>query len=204
MPLTRLQKRFFLNAAALLVSVAVIVVVVIWPRNDAGDGQKAAGNMPEFKGAIKTFTALKAPPPVPEVAFTGPEGKAVDLRDFAGQVVLLNFWASWCAPCLREMPSLDALQKDLGSKDFRVVAVSVDRGGAKVAGAWLEKHGLKNLPPYTDAKSMLFRALGGRGMPTTWLIGRDGRVLGYLEGAAEWESPEAKTFLEAVIAGGAT
>lgn len=201
MPNPKSSRRLILNIAALLVTLAVIALLVIWPRDEAGNTLGSSGaKMPELSGAIKAFTFAKGRPPAPDVALVDADGKAVPLSTYQGRVVLLNFWATWCAPCLREMPALDRLQAALGGKDFKVVTASVDRGGASVAGPWLKGKGLKNLPVILDPKNKLFRALGGVGMPTTWLLDRKGRIIGKLEGAAEWDSPEAKEFLRTVIA----
>ena len=109
---------------------------------------------------------------------TDGDGKPVTLQDFAGQVVLLNFWATWCAPCVREMPSLDRLQAKLGGEGLAVVTVSRDRGGANVVMPFYERLELTNLGVYLDPKGAFSRAFKVRGLPTTILIDREGRVVG--------------------------
>ncbi len=144
---------------------------------------------------MQQFTLNTPPLPVPETRFLDPSGKEVTLADFKGRVVLVNFWATWCAPCIRELPSLDRLQADMGGKDFTVLTINEDRTGAEVAKPFLEKHGWKNLPVNVDRRLALSRALGVHGMPTTFLIDRDGRIVGSLAGAAEWDSKEAKALI---------
>jgi len=144
---------------------------------------------------MQQFTLYIPPLPVPDIRFLDADGKEKTLKDFKGQVVLVNFWATWCAPCIRELPSLDRLQAQMGGKDFTVLAVSVDRGGTKTAAPFLEKHGWKNLTVNMDRNMALSRALGVRGMPSTYLISRTGAVMGVLVGPAEWDSEEAKALI---------
>jgi thiol-disulfide isomerase/thioredoxin len=144
---------------------------------------------------VQHFTYTEPARPVPETQFTDAAGDTVTLASFRGQVVLLNFWATWCAPCIREMPALDRLQGDLGGRDFTVLIVSEDRGGAKVAVPFLRKLGLTRLDTYLDPKGALSRAMGLNGLPTTVLIDRDGREVGRVQGAAEWDAPEAKALI---------
>lgn len=150
---------------------------------------------PGFKGALGPFAAHPEPAAVPEIGFTDAEGKALTLADFKGRVVLLNLWATWCAPCVEEMPSLDRLQARLGGQDFAVVALSVDRQGRSLVQPFVEKLGVRNLPIYLDTGSAAMRALKIRGLPTTVLIDRDGREVGRLEGAASWDSKDAEALL---------
>src|SRR3546814_1571588 len=118
------------------------------------------------------------------------------MERFRGKVILVNFWATWCAPCVEEMPSLDDLQADLGGEDFSVVAISVDRGGARVAKPFLDKLGLDRLDLYLDPVMSLARSKGVQGLPTIFLIDRDGRILCLLIGPARWDGPEAKAVLQ--------
>ncbi len=159
-----------------------------------------SGAEPARTGGMEQFTLNTPPLPVPETRFLDETGKEVSLADFKGRVLLVNFWATWCAPCVEELPSLDRLQGALGSKDFTVLAISEDRQGAATARPFLEKHGLKRLAAHADRQMGLARALGLRGMPSTYLIDRKGNVVGSLTGAAEWDSPAAKELIRRHIA----
>ena len=140
--------------------------------------------------------------PARDFAFTDGAGKPVTLADFAGKVVLLNLWATWCAPCIKEMPSLARLQTELGGADFQVVALAQDRGGAPVVLPFLEKLGVKSLAPYLDAPGAAGKAFAVQGLPTSLLIGRDGRETARLLGGADWDGPATRgRILEAIARG---
>ncbi len=141
------------------------------------------------------FTPLDPSRPAPEVSFAARDGSPARLADFHGHWLLVNLWATWCAPCVREMPSLDRLQAKLGDR-LTVLAVSQDRGAEHVVGPFLEPLGLASLHIYLDPKGRLGQGLGARGLPTTFLLDSDGRVRAQLEGAAEWDSPGMLATLE--------
>jgi len=157
----------------------------------------AAGQAPPLLGAFAdNFTLLDPPVPAPLETFAALGGTRVRLADFKGRVVLLNFWATWCAPCIREMPSLDRLQAALKDRDLAVLAVSIDRGGAKVIRPFAKRLGLEHLGLYHDDKGALFRAFGVTGLPTTFLIDPRGQIVGAYPGPAEWDGPEARALIE--------
>jgi thiol-disulfide isomerase/thioredoxin len=158
------------------------------------------GDNPPLEGWMAQFTLNDPPPPAPETELQTVAGKPVTLAAFKDKVVLVNFWATWCIPCVREMPSLDRLQASFDKKDFLILAVSVDRGGAEVVPPFLKKHGIKNLTPLLDRRMRLASALRVPGMPTSFLLNREGQVVGSLPGIAEWDSPEAIALVRHYIA----
>lgn len=158
-----------------------------------GFGLPSAGRADD---GMPHFRADPRPEPMPSLAFQTPDGKATSLRAFAGKVVLVNLWATWCPPCVHEMPALDRLQAALGSQDFQVVDISIDHGGAPVVGAFFASHGLSHLKPYLDPSGDVVSALHLRGVPTSILVDRDGKELGRLEGGAAWDSPAARALIE--------
>lgn len=151
-------------------------------------------------GTMTTFVFKKAPEPVGEVAFVDKDGRERTLKDWRGRVVLLNLWATWCAPCRKEMPALDNLQKQLGSDQFEVVALAIDRAGKDAAARFLEQVAATNLGLYVDATGRMSSPLKVVGLPTTILLDREGREVGRLTGPAEWDAPEAVTLIRAHLA----
>ncbi len=147
---------------------------------------------PPLNGFLEENFELSDPPvPAPQAGFTDGSGRSVSLGAFRGQVVLLNFWATWCAPCVWEMPTLNSLQARLRGEGLAVVTVSVDREGYAVVKPFLKRHGLVHLKAYLDPKYKLKRHFRNGGLPTTVLIDAQGSVVGVMVGAAEWDSPEA-------------
>ena len=130
-----------------------------------------------------------------EVSFTDARGKVVRLARFRGKVVLLNFWATWCAPCRREMPALDRLQETLGGPRFAVVALSLDRSGLKAVRPYFQEIGLKTLAVYLDPRGKVQRIFNITRFPTTVLIDARGFEVGRVEGPAEWMAPEARALV---------
>ena len=181
--------------SALVLCLAVLGVVVYRletaPAIAAGDGP------PDV--AIGKFSPLKEPLPAPDVHFTDRSGKDVTLADFKGKVVLVNLWATWCAPCLEEMPSLLRLQAKVAG--VTILAVSEDRRGADLVDPFVTKHGLERLAIYLDPKNAVTQTLHVEGLPTSFLIDRDGRIRGELEGAAQWDSDKMVALIEAYLGG---
>ena len=138
----------------------------------------------------KYFIVHETPMLAPPVAFNGIGGQSTSIPDFRGKTMLLNFWATWCAPCQVEMPSLDRLQEELAGEGLAVVTVSQDRGGETAVVPYFQQHGLTHLIPYTDPKGKLADAFGIRGLPTSLIIDPKGLAVGYMEGPADWSSPE--------------
>ena len=138
------------------------------------------------------FVRKNPPVDMAEISFEDETGAKRSLADFKGKVILLNLWATWCVPCRHEMPSLDRLQKDMGSDQFEVVALSLDRAGRDAARKFFDEIKVQNLKLYIDQTMKAGNGLRAVGMPTTILIGKDGKELGRLPGPAEWDSDAAK------------
>jgi len=174
-------------AAALAGSAAAAFIVV--------EGGLSGAQPLAFRGGLDVFKPASPAATAPEVAFTDAAGHKLSLADFRGKTVLLNFWATWCGPCVQEMPSLDRLQARLGSERFTVVAISVDREGLEVVRPFLAKTQIESLATYVDPKGASMRAFGVRGLPTTFIIDRDGREAGHIEGQAKWDTPQAEALI---------
>ena len=153
-----------------------------------------------LQGRIKPFIRFDRPRPAPMAAFLDGQGRAVNALAFYGDVVLLSFWATWCAPCVWEMPHLDRLQARYIGKGLRVAAVSEDEQGEEEVRAFYRRHEIRNLPLYLDPEGAAIKEYGWiHGLPTTYLIDRKARVVGYMDGPAEWDSPEAHRLIEALL-----
>ncbi len=176
--------------AAGLVLVLVLSAAVLMT---AGPDKVRAEETPPLKGLLAdNFILLDQPVPAPQGAVvTDAFGGQVGLADFRGRVVLVNFWATWCAPCVREMPSLDRLQAKLGPEGLLVMTVSQDRKGLAAAEPFFREQNLNNLEIFLDPKGEFARAMGVAGLPTSLLVDDRGRLLGAIEGPLEWDGPEA-------------
>lgn len=161
-------------------------------------GESTAGSAANA-GKMAAFVKKRPPEAVADVTFQDGAGKPVSLSSFKGRTVLLNLWATWCAPCRKEMPGLDRLQQALGSDKFEVVALSLDRAGAEASQKFLSDVKATSLKLYIDPTAKQGTALKLLGMPTTILIDADGREVGRLAGEAEWDSDDAKKLIEAAI-----
>ncbi len=170
------------------------------PATSGPPAQEAKGGAhPLATGAMTTFVFKPAPEPMPDIRFVNGSGEALSLASFKGKVVLLNLWATWCAPCREEMPALDKLQAELGSDRFEVVALAIDKGGVEGAKKFLSDIKAGKLGVYADPTAKEGTRLRVIGMPTTILIDAEGREVGRLIGPAHWDSADAKRLIEAQL-----
>ncbi len=175
---------------ARIIPLMFLVIVVISPPHASAEGASAHDGVHNFR------------PTRPPVAVSGPSffedgEKARTMADYRGSGVVMNFWATWCAPCVREMPSLDRLQAKV--RGIRVLALSVDRGGAPVIENFYRQHGIANLDVLVDRGAKLMRKLRVRGLPTTLLIDADGNEVGRVIGPAEWDSGPLRALIRRTI-----
>ena len=153
-----------------------------------------------LKGGMAKFALAKEPKALPELAFTDAEDKPVTLAAYKGRTVLLNFWATWCAPCVKEMPSLDRLQAEMGKERFVVLPLSLDGPSRPKVAPFYADTKLANLGIYFDKGKKVLGALDVSVLPTSILIDAQGRELGRLEGEADWDKPEAVALVKAAMA----
>lgn len=185
------------GAGALFV-LYVIIAATLKPNHDASP---SALNMDAvlLTGEMADFEYAYPPRGAPMIAFDH-EGAQVTLADFRGKAVLVNFWATWCAPCLKELPSLDALQEELGSEKFEVVAIAADPRGPETARAFLDRLDIGHLKLYADPALRFTSAIGGADvLPVSILYDAKGREVGRIIGDADWTSPEAIRLVKSVI-----
>jgi thiol-disulfide isomerase/thioredoxin len=134
----------------------------------------------------------------PDYVFREAGGREWGFLEFRGKVVVANIWATWCGVCRKELPKLDRLEAALGDAGVTVVALAQD-ADADAVKATLAKRGLSNLRPFQDVDSVLTASLGVFGVPTTFVIDPQGYIVGVAQGAADWDSPEARAFLTGLV-----
>jgi thiol-disulfide isomerase/thioredoxin len=164
----------------------------------AASGAKEEVGLESANGMRATLSYKFAGTAAPKAVFAGADGRDVTLADFGGRPLLMNLWATWCAPCKAEMPTLDALAV-LEEGRISVIAVSQDLEGRKPVSAFFKSVGIENLEPYTDADNALLAAFGNAvALPTTILYDSDGREVWRVAGGVEWDDAEmAKLLREA-------
>jgi len=151
---------------------------------------------PAARASMDRLVWLEEPEPAPDTTFLDATSAPTTIAAYAGRVVLLNFWATWCPPCREEMPSLDRLQAARGGGDFTVLAVSLDRGGWNDVLPFVKEHGLAHLPLALDPGGKMANAYGVFGLPTSIFVDAQGRVVAGLQGSAAWDSPEVVAVID--------
>ena len=155
-----------------------------------GSGARAS-TLPPYKGPLPSnLSVWDEPLKAPAGRFSDADGEALELGDFAGRALVVNFWATWCAPCVREMPSLDRLQAETAEDGVAVLAISNDRGGLNQVLPFFAERDLKHLEIYIDADMSFARAMAVRALPTTLILEPGGRIVASAEGSLEWDSAE--------------
>ncbi len=141
--------------------------------------------------------AGKGDQPAPSIPFTAAEGEKT-LHDFNGKVVLVNFWATWCPPCIKEMPMLEQLSEDYADEGFEVVAISIDFKGFETANKFLKRHNI-DLATYADRKTRLYDAFAADGLPFSVLIDRKGNMIERFHGFFDWGATEMRAKIDKLL-----
>lgn len=152
-------------------------------------------------GDMKKLTFHSEPKQAGTSAFSTFDGAPLYLSDYAGKFVLVNFWATWCAPCRKEMPQLAELQDQLGGDSFEVLTIATGRNPPPAMKAFFEEIGVTSLPLHRDPKSALAREMGVLGLPITLVLNPEGQEIARLQGDADWASDSAKAVLSALVSG---
>lgn len=173
-------------------------------ENDTSlNGQAAGeGNAASHAANLEKLVYSQPPKPMPDIAFTDAADKPHGLSEWKGKVVLLNLWATWCAPCKLEMPSLNRLQAKMGGDDFAVLAISLDRSGVAKPEQFLKSNALSELDLYIDRTSKLITQLQAPGLPLTLILNRDGEEVARLAGPAAWDHERAEAIIQTIIDSG--
>ena len=208
-PKKRLAVIGMAGAAGVLVGLAGVYGIATLGSNVGGDAacrpavELARKLAPFAHGEVAAVNLAKSPLQVPDLSFQDATGKPLSLAQWRGRTVLLNLWATWCVPCRKEMPALDALQQRLGGPGFEVVTINIDTRDPDKPKAWLKEVGIEKLAYYADPAAKTFQDLKavGRafGMPTTLLIDPQGCEIGTVAGPAEWASDDAIKLIQAAL-----
>lgn len=184
----------------ILRSLAVVLAVMILAVPVAG---AASGEVDEaFRDKARKFVGFSIfsdTPPLPDATFIDGAYHKVSFREFENKALLINFWATWCTPCVREMPVLDRLQREFGGDSFQVIAIAAGQQVGKNPDVFLKEHQLDALDLYLDPHARLLTLMGTRTLPTTLVVDRDGHIIGGVRGEANWDSPEARAVLQHLI-----
>lgn len=183
------------NAIRLMLVVGVVAVFLVVVQSCS---QPKTGLDLFAKGSLKKLTALENPPAQPNMVFTSPNGTEMRLSDYKGKVILVNIWATWCAPCIAEMPMLNDLQVARGGANFEVVTISLDRTAAE-AEAWLRKNKIDNLPIWHDGTYNVSAKLALPGLPTSVFYNKTGREIARIPGEVDWTSEEALALVDYLL-----
>jgi thiol-disulfide isomerase/thioredoxin len=175
-----------------------LLMIAAMPNAVLASEQALAEARKGVRGALEGFELHKEPKPLPTLNITDEAGNPIDLETFRGRVVLLNIWATWCAPCVAEMPSLNQLQAKAGGAEFAVIPLSLDRGPGLVQDFY-RKRDLQNLLIFMDSKGGSVADLNIKGLPTSILIDAEGREVGRLTGDADWRTPEVIDLIGAYV-----
>jgi thiol-disulfide isomerase/thioredoxin len=152
-------------------------------------------------GDMKKLNFHSEPQPVSAQPFTTWEGGEGRLADYAGKYVVLNFWATWCAPCRKEMPQLSQLQADMGGEAFEVVTIATGRNPPQAMQRFFDEIGVDNLPLHMDPKQQLAREMAVMGLPITLILNPEGQEIARMRGDADWSSDSAKAIVAALVSG---
>jgi len=155
----------------------------------------------ELPNLAEVLVPVNPPQTPPGGVFVDAEGGEHTIASFLGHGMVINFWATWCQPCIAEIPSLAGLARALAPHDIAVLPLSSDRGGASAVADWFKKRDVTGLPVLLDPRGALSSAWGGKGIPTTHIIARDGKERARLEGAADWSTPETIALIQKLVEG---
>ena len=192
------NSRAKLPVYALRTMLALAVLACLFVIVQSCSYQERPSLMRFAKEELKKMQVLSEPPAQPQMNFKMVDGTDISLKDFRGQTVLLNIWATWCAPCIAEIPSLDVLQKERGSANFTVVAVSMDRH-IDDAKAFYADNKIHNLVLYHDPTFSLSSKVKVKGIPISILYDKNGREIARISGEVDWQGRQVSALLDTIL-----
>ncbi|WP_397544129.1 redoxin domain-containing protein [Roseovarius salis] len=184
-------------------AIAALAFIVLPSNEGAPSTLDTSGIEALREGDMQKLVVHGTPKPVSSSPFETDGGGSGTLADYRGKITVVNFWATWCAPCREEMPMLSELQTELGGKDFEVVTIATGRNPPPAMKTFFDEIGVDNLPLHRDPKQQIAREMGVLGLPITVILDRSGLEIARLQGDAHWNSDSAKAILTTLIAGGA-
>lgn len=186
-----------------LAAIAIVAGLLYYSGRDVAPQNTDPDTLAELEalktGDMKKLVLHKSPQPVSTTAYETEDGGKAKLSDHEGKIVLLNFWATWCAPCRKEMPMLAELQTEYGGDLFEVITIATGRNDPAAMKRFFEEIGVDNLPLHRDPSSAVAREMGVLGLPATVVIDKSGAEIARLLGDAHWSSDSAKAIIEALL-----
>jgi len=177
----------------------VLVLGVLYPGLGTSANADVKAAQAALEGTMKKLRFHDSPQPVALVRFQTFEGDPISLADYHGKLTVVNFWATWCAPCRKEMPMLSELQKEFGGADFAVVTIATGRNAPNAMMRFFDQIGVDNLPLHRDPKGALGTAMGVDALPITVVLNAEGQEIARMRGDADWASDSAKAMIQALL-----
>ena len=177
----------------------IFILIILTSLSFKSYNNKDNDLISEFlKNELEDFELSKEKKNISNLTFKDHKEKEISFSDFKGKILLVNFWATWCAPCIKEMPSLDRLETKING-DFDVIAISVDRDGVEKVTDFFDENKISNLEKFFDIKNSLAKEMNLYGVPTTFFVNKEGDLIGYYQGDMEWDNDTVINFINYLI-----
>ena len=177
----------------------IFILIILTSLSFKSYNNKDNDLISEFlKNELEDFELSKEKKNISNLTFKDHKEKEISFSDFKGKILLVNFWATWCAPCIKEMPSLDRLETKING-DFDVIAISVDRDGVEKVTDFFNENKISNLEKFFDIKNSLAKEMNLYGVPTSFFVNKEGDLIGYYQGDMEWDNDTVINFINYLI-----
>jgi len=177
----------------------IFILIILTSLSFKSYNNKDNDLISEFlKNELEDFELSKEKKNISNLTFKDHKEKEISFSDFKGKILLVNFWATWCAPCIKEMPSLDRLETKING-DFDVIAISVDRDGVEKVTDFFDENKISNLEKFFDIKNSLAKEMNLYGVPTSFFVNKEGDLIGYYQGDMEWDNDTVINFINYLI-----
>jgi len=177
----------------------IFILIILTSLSFKSYNNKDNDLISEFlKNELEDFELSKEKKNISNLTFKDHKEKEISFSDFKGKILLVNFWATWCAPCIKEMPSLDRLESKING-NFDVIAISVDRDGVEKVTDFFDENKISNLEKFFDIKNSLAKEMNLYGVPTSFFVNKEGDLIGYYQGDMEWDNDTVINFINYLI-----